>query len=403
MVAIIADNASTIFGGEAIIPYHYFRLLTEKQIETWLVVHSRCRKELQTHFPAFQERIIFLDDTPLESFLFTLESFPLTRFLNQPLALFRQMLFQYRQSKQVKQLVREKGISLLHQPIPVSPKQPSFLYQMGAPVIVGPMNGGMEMPRGMRDFQGPLSRLAIHAGRSIAEFLNQLFPGKKEAALLLVANERSLKALPEHCGTVKKLVENGVDLSLIDGVQQKSSDSVTFIFVGRLIELKGVDYLIQAFQKIDQFPCELRIIGDGPDRKRLEKIAGGDARIHFLGFIPWKKCFEHIQASDVLLLPSMMDCGGAAVLEGMACGLPVIATDWGGPKDYIDPSCGILVPPENDQQFVEDLARAMVRLGENKTLREEMGRAGLQKVLREFTWEAKIDKIIDMYKDVVRE
>src|SRR4029078_6413071 len=102
--------------GEALIPYHYFHLLTEKKIDTWLVVHSRCQKELSEHFPEAQKRMVFLGDSSFEKFLYKLENLQFLRILNQPLALFRQMLFHYRQSSQVKKLVRDKKINLIHQP-----------------------------------------------------------------------------------------------------------------------------------------------------------------------------------------------------------------------------------------------------------------------------------------------
>jgi len=404
-VALVADNASTVFGGEAIIPYHYFRLLSEQGIEVWLIVHARCKEEMTHLLPYKTDRMIFIADSGIESAIFKLETLPFLKHFRDALSHFRELIFHYRQSQVVKKLIRAKKIDLVHQPIPVSPKQPSFLYGLKIPLIIGPMNGGMEPPTGIRDFQSNLTRFGKYIGRKLAIAMNSLIPGKKEANLLLVANQRTAKALPFRAKRLEKLVENGVDLTLIDPViKSKDNNPITFIFVGRLIELKGVDYLIKAFQKIQShFPCELQIIGEGPCQQALQELAHESSQIHLLGHLPWKETLAKLKKADVFVFPSLMECGGAAVLEAMASGLPVIAANWGGPADYLDPSCGILITPLNKEQFVEDLAKAMETLGKDSSAREKMGTAGYQRVQEEFNWNKKIEKIIHFYQEVLQE
>lgn len=403
-VALVADNASTVFGGEAIIPYHYFRLLSEQGIDTWLIVHDRCRVEMMRHLPEKMDRMIFLTDSRLELAIFKLETLPFLKYFRDALSHFRELIFHYRQGKVLKKLIRDKKIDLVHQPIPVSPKQPSFLYGLKTPLIIGPMNGGMEPPMGMRDFQSNLTRFGKYLGRKLAIAMNSLIPGKKEANLLLVANQRTAKALPFCAKRVEKLVENGVDLALIDPeIKPKHNSSIIFIFVGRLIELKGVDYLIKAFRKIEShFPCELQVIGEGPCRQALQELSNESPHIHLLGHLPWKETLTQLKKADVFVFPSLMECGGAAVLEAMASGLPVIAANWGGPADYLDPSCGILITPLNKEQFVEDLAKAMETLGNDPATREKMGAAGYHRVQEEFTWSKKIEKIIRFYQEALK-
>jgi len=90
------------------------------------------------------------------------------------------------------------------------------------------------------------------------------------------------------------------------------------------------------------------------------------------------------------------------ILEAMATGLPVIATKWGGPMDYLDESCGILVSPESREAFIHELAAAMLKLASSFTLREKMGRAGQRRVLSHFNWQKKTDVMLKIYTETVR-
>jgi len=317
--------------------------------------------------------------------------------------------------------VRTERISVVHQPMPVSPKEPSLIFGMGAPVIIGPMNGGIDYPPAFRKMQGTTERVALAIGRSFATVMNTLLPGKRRAAMLLVANERTRKALPPGvCRRVETLVENGVDLTLwhptryaTGGETHGPSGPTRYIFVGRLVDWKGVDLLLHSFKRAAAIlPMSLAILGDGVERARLEQLARDldifsspdqdlPGKVRFLGWMTQANCAAQLQRSDALVLPSLMECGGAVVLEAMAVGLPAIATDWGGPADYIDASCGILVPPTSRPDFIDNLAGALVRLAESPEIRAVMGKAAHARILQHFDWEVKIDHILLMYHNAI--
>ena len=172
-------------------------------------------------------------------------------------------------------------------------------------------------------------------------------------------------------GRVVTLVENGVDLSLWQQNDSRTTRlsatapdrDIRFAFTGRLMEIKGVDFLLRAFAEVVKRVPEatLDILGDGEMRKPWETLAASlglsGERVKFHGWVAQNKVPELLGKADALLLPSLHECGGAVVLEAMAMGLPVIATDWGGPADYIDPSCGILVPPQSHRAVREGFGR----------------------------------------------
>jgi glycosyltransferase involved in cell wall biosynthesis len=82
----------------------------------------------------------------------------------------------------------------------------------------------------------------------------------------------------------------------------------------------------------------------------------------------------------------------------MAMGLPVIATAWGGPADYLDESCGILVKPESRESLIAGFANAMATLATSSDLRNRLGRAGYTRAREHFDWECKIDRIKSFYE-----
>jgi glycosyltransferase involved in cell wall biosynthesis len=85
----------------------------------------------------------------------------------------------------------------------------------------------------------------------------------------------------------------------------------------------------------------------------------------------------------------------------MAVGLPVIAADWGGPADYVgDDGSGVLVNPGTPQTLVRDLTEAMARLAESPAARTEMSRAARRRALTVFDWEARVDRLQEIYRDV---
>lgn len=408
-VIIVAQNVSTRFGGEAILPWHYFRLLRERGVEAWLVCHERTRKELLDLMPEEADRMRFVPDLTAQRWLYKLSGPLPKRVAELTLGWVSHILTSLMQAKVVRELVAQHDIDIVHEPIPVSPKQPSLMYSVGAPVVIGPMNGGMTYPPAFAKSQGAFERSLIKLGRKASAALNAVIPGKRRAALLLVANDRTRHSLPAGvCQSVLKIVENGVDLSLFHRdkpLSAQSDERPKFAFVGALIELKGVDLLLEA-AAIARKRCdfELHIIGDGKMRHALEaqSIALGLAdRVTFHGFIPQDRCPKMLASCAALVLPSLCECGGAVVLEAMAMGLPVIATNWGGPADYLDETSGILVEPSGRESFISDLADALVRLGGSKELRETLGQRGRQKVVADFDWQQKIDRILEIYGNVI--
>ena len=406
-VCIVAENASFRFGGEASLPLHYFSRLRNRGIEAWLVIHGRTRPELEALFPNDQDRIQYIPDKWYHRLIWQLSRYLPRRVSEATFGTLMVLLNQLIQRGMVKQLIRDHGINIVHQPIPVSPKAPSFIANLRVPVIIGPMNGGMDFPPAFKNAESLFTRVAVALGRSSANLVNSIVAGKKHAVLLLVANPRTRLALPACVqGQVIEIPENGVDLRIwslpVEAIPP--STPARFVFVGRLVDWKRLDFVLHALAVTPS--AQLEIIGDGPMRSTwsaLSENLGIADRVHWLGWRPQPECAAILQGATALLLPSIYECGGAVVLEAMACGIPAIATAWGGPADYLDASCGILVPASNPETIVQGFADAMSTLVADSELRSRLGAAGRNRVEEFFDWEQKIDRILELYGKAIHD
>nr|WP_232844085.1 glycosyltransferase family 4 protein [Allopontixanthobacter sediminis] len=269
----------------------------------------------------------------------------------------------------------------------------------------------MTYPSGYEDLESALSRRFTAAARVAAVFVNRIIPGKRKAAVLLVANARTRAALPviDHPRLVT-LVENGVDLSIwrteVRHQVRLSNDPFRLAFVGRLIALKAVDLTLHALllARSNGIDARLSIVGEGEEMETLKALVGAlslNDAVDFHGFLSQPECAKVLSNADALILNSVHECGGAVVLEAMGLGLPVIASNWGGPADYVDSSCGILVSPIPRADFAANLAKAIGKLASDPTLARNMGRSGRQKVEEHFDWEKKIDRMLLIYQDAL--
>jgi glycosyltransferase involved in cell wall biosynthesis len=434
-ILIVAENASLKYGGEAALPIHYFRVLRRRGVDVRLVANERNRNELQSLFGEDFHRIYFVKSQAWKRFLCKLQKKLPHRLACFSIGTILRLSNQIEQRRIIQEIMQKHRIDIIHQPMPVSPKEPSLIFNMGVPVAIGPMNGGMDYPPAFRQRQSQWVNLSLSIGRLFANFVNTLIPGKRQAQVLLVANQRTKEALPKGIsGKTIELVENGVDFSTWQSTSESlasfkkvselsntllskkdSQPPIRFVYVGRLVDWKAVDLLLLAFKQVaKQLPVTLEIIGEGVERSTLEAQAQalglteseseGDALKGSVRFSGWRSpadCAQRLCESDTLLLPSLMECGGAVVLEAMAIGLPVIATNWGGPADYLDESCGILVDPTSKEEFIGGLAAAMTKLALSPDLRHSMGQAAQQRVRQHFDWEVKADNILKIYREAI--
>jgi glycosyltransferase involved in cell wall biosynthesis len=410
-ICIVAQNASYKYGGEASLPWLCFKYLRQRGVDVHLVVHGRTRPEVLAGFPQDHDRLHFSPETKFDRFLWRIGSFLPHKIDVQTFTAARHIHNQRLQRKIVRRLIAEKGIQIVHEINPVSPKQISRMHDLGVPVVIGPLAGGMTYPPAFRDMESRGSRAVEAAGRGLSRILNRIFPGKRRAAALIVANDQTRRALPSGVrGKIFEIPDVGVDLSVWnqqEDLPPRTDDKIRFVYLGRLADWKGIEFLIAAFKTVAQRQprAVLDILGDGVERRSLEDLTRRlslEDRVTFAGWVSAAEGSRRMRQADVFVLPSLREVGGIVLLEAMAVGLPVIATDWGGPAIHVTDSTGIRVPPTSREDFIGGLADAMLRLADSPELRRQMGQAGLQRVRTNlYDWNQKTDRLLEIYAEII--
>lgn len=182
-----------------------------------------------------------------------------------------------------------------------------------------------------------------------------------------------------------------------------NDESKVLLFVGvldRAHHFKGVDQLLRAISKIERSEVILMIIGDGDQKPmyiHLARELGLDERIYFLGTIPHKDLPPFFAAADVVVLPSNPpESFGMVLIEAMACGRPVIASNLPGVRTVVE-GAGKLVNPGD----VNDLVEKINLMVQDTEYRKRMGAAGRQKVEQKYAWPVIHPKLEALYESVI--
>jgi glycosyltransferase involved in cell wall biosynthesis len=147
-------------------------------------------------------------------------------------------------------------------------------------------------------------------------------------------------------------------------------------------------------------------VGDGSSTSYLRKLAKKsnlNGRVEFLGQKQRNQVMDILNKSDIFCLPTLREPGGVSILEAMACELPVITTNYGGPAYSVTEDCGLKIEPTNYDDYVKNLEKALVYLIENPKERIRMGKNGRKRIIAEFSPKAVEKKIIKVYKEVLHE
>jgi glycosyltransferase involved in cell wall biosynthesis len=311
-----------------------------------------------------------------------------------------------------RQLHREVGLDIIHHVTYVRYSSPSFLALLPVPFIWGSVGGGEFAPKAFwKDFS--LRGKVYEILRKLVHQLGEWDPFTRLTArksfLVRATTEDTAKRLYSMgAKNVQIFSESGLSQDVIDCLAQccmSNTTSIRFISMARLLHWKGLHLGLQAFAQAElPANAEYWILGEGPERKRLQALAEKlkiTEQIKFWGRLPRDETLDKLSQSHVLLHPSLHDSGGWVCLEAMAAGRPVICLDLGGPGIQVTEKTGFKIPAKAPEQAIADMAEVMTRLAKDPALRLQMGQFGQDYVNQFYSWEAKALIFGQAYQEIV--
>jgi len=248
-----------------------------------------------------------------------------------------------------------------------------------------------------------MSRRSLHAARrSYRRGYRSLETATNLLAAEVIANsravlkdaERSERMLPRR----RTVIYNGVDVAGYELARPGARSWLQLVSVGRLAAHKGHDDALRALAELARAGVDARLtfVGDGPRRAEMQQLAtalGVESQVEFAGERDPRPA---LQQADLFILPSHHEGFSNALLEAMASGLPVVATDAGGTAEALgDAGGGRLVQPRAPAA----LAQALIDLARDRDALAEMGLANRHRVEANFTLDRSCDALAAWYRD----
>jgi glycosyltransferase involved in cell wall biosynthesis len=327
---------------------------------------------------------------------------------------FHYVLWQIGAYFEARKLHRQILFDLVHHVTFVNYWMPIVMSLLDAPFVWGSVGGGELSPPGFRaSFPLPakIHEFVRDLGRNLAELNPFLHLTAKRAALALAttsATAKRMTALGCRHVTVASAVGLPKDEILqLAGIPFRQHGPFRLISIGDFLSWKGFELGLRAFARFHvHFPeSEYWLIGDGPERKRLQQLAHKLSikdSVIFWGQMPRRQVLEKLGDCDILLSPSLHDSGGWVSLEAMAAGRPVVCLDLGGPGLQVSRETGIKVPAISPEQVITDLAAGLEDLVKDPERRARMSSASRERIRKYFNWDEMGDEMAAFYNQLAQ-
>lgn len=292
---------------------------------------------------------------------------------------------------QVKAILNREQFDVIHFHEPLLPALPLQVLRYSDAVNIGTFHA----------YRG--RHLAYHYGKRILKHWFRKLDGK------IAVSQPAMEFVRQYFPGYYNIIPNGIDYGHfsrpVEALPELSDGKLNILFVGRMEKRKGVRYLLAAFDQIKGVIPNSRLIIVGPVAKGAERYQEWVRRrglpdVVFTGRVSHEELPRYYSSADIFCSPATgSESFGIVLLEAMAAGKPIIATDIEGYRRLVEPGVdGLLVPPKDHRS----LAEAILRLAGDRQLCAEMGEAGRVKA-RDYTWTAVAGRVLSYYQRLLSE
>lgn len=310
------------------------------------------------------------------------------------------ILWQVYAVKVAKELCKKTKYDLVHHITYVTCVLPTFMHKLNIPFVYGPVSGGENIPKIIK-YPMSFKQHLVENVRRVSQIFFRLTPNysktMRKADVILTTTEETKLLIPtKYRSKVKVFQSIGLNEDIFSPLfGEKYHHRIKFLIAGRMLYWKGFELGIKAFSKALESGCdiELTVLGNAENNsaykayfQHLIELSQGikESRIHFVPTVPHDQMKNFYDQFDCLLNCSLRDSGCFIVMEGMSRGLPVICVNTGGPKVNTTDETAIKINPAPMDIMIDKIAGAIVKIANNKELREKMGKASREYALDNF-------------------
>jgi len=315
--------------------------------------------------------------------------------------------------KKFAKALRSGEYDIVHRITPLSPTvaSPYFAKKcaaLGIPFVLGPLNGGVPWPKGYDSVRRKEGEWLSYIRR-----LYKLMPGyratRKHSNAIITGSWATRSQMPESVESkCVYIVENAIDPMRFCAQEPRGlTKPIRAAFIGRLVPYKGADIVIEASAELLRTgELLLDVFGDGPEMDAINaqcEALGVSEAVKLHGWVNHTDLHKELSQCDVLSFPSIREFGGGVVLEAMAMGLVPIVADYAGPGELVSDTTGFRLPISPRDGLVESLRGVLESITQDPEQLVAMRGAGLELIEKHFTWDAKAQKVLDVYRWVLGE
>ncbi|MBO5494871.1 MAG: glycosyltransferase family 4 protein [Eubacterium sp.] len=273
--------------------------------------------------------------------------------------------------------------------------------------IFGPVGGGQSTPKALKGYEKSklferirelisISRAYSPSYKRHIRGFDRVYAINKETAGIIS------KALGRKCDRLFELALAD-EFKALD-IRRNDNKTQRIIFVGRLINKKGLMLLLDAVDNMDKaLDFTLEIFGDGPLRSEMEsyiKAHSLEKKINLHGAVKHTKISDAYQNGSIVVMPSLRETSGNVLIEAMAHGLPVVALDMSICSDLKEKDCGLFINTEQSkQEIINEFSSSLERLICDSALRAALGENGYNYVNNSLSWENKFETVYGNIKN----
>jgi phosphatidylinositol alpha-mannosyltransferase len=299
-----------------------------------------------------------------------------------------------RLSSRIKEVLDRERFDIVHLHEPLMPMLCTSVLRLSPTATVG-------------TFHASNGRPGYNLGRPISRFFLKKWFRKLHGKIAV--SQPAMEFAYGHFPGYYNIIPNGVDLEHFNPdvapIEEFNDGRPNILFVGRMEKRKGLNYLLDAFRRVKEDMPEARLIAVGPGtrlRRQYEKQVArqGLKDVVFVGFASYEDLPRYYRTADVFCAPATgSESFGIVLLEAMALGKPVVASDIEGYASVVsDGVDGVLVPPRDSHS----LALSLIELLNEEPRRRRMGAEGMAKA-QNYGWDSIARRVLDYYKRVLSE